>query len=208
LRSVARTQPLREERKEQLLRELSAAVERLLDRGLAYAEISVVRLCQEVGTSRQTFYAYFRDKGELLSDLAAAALHDLGDTPEFWWHLPPGSSRADLREAFAKTFALYREHHGVMRSLSEAAAHDAEMRDRLQAILRWAIDETAAHIERGIADGTIRPSVNPLLAAQWLCWMFERGLYEIAGDVDDDALEGMLDAITGVTWNALYRDAR
>jgi AcrR family transcriptional regulator len=208
LRSVIRTQPVRQERREELLKQLSTAVERLLERGVSYAEISVERLCEEAGTSRATFYQYFEDKAELLTTLAEAALHDLGDTTEFWWHLPPGSDKADLRAAFARTFALYREHHGVMRSLSETAAHDTAMRERLRGIVRWAIDETASHIEAGIAARTINPAVNPDLTAQWLCWMFERGLYEIAGDPDEQALDAMLDAITGLIWNALYRDAR
>lgn len=208
MRSVVRTQPAREARKDELLRTLSAVVERLLDDGVAYAEMSVERLCLQAGISRPTFYLYFRDKGELLSDLAAAALHELGDTTEFWWHLPAGSTRDDLCAAFAKTFALYREHRGVMRSLSESAAHDAAMRERLRAIVAWAIDETTAHIEQGIADGTIRATVRPRLAAQWLCWMFERGLYEVAADPDADSLERTLDAVTALIWNALYRDVR
>jgi AcrR family transcriptional regulator len=208
LRSMIRTQPARHERRDELLDELSTAVERLLERRMSYAEISVERLCQEAGTSRATFYQYFEDKGDLLSNLAEAALHDLGDTTEFWWHLPPGSGKAELQNAFRRTFALYREHHGVMRSLSESAAHDATMRERLHTIVRWAIDETAGHIRAGIADGTIDPTVEPDEAAQWLCWMFERGLYEIAGDPDEQALEPMLNAITGLIWNALYRDAR
>jgi AcrR family transcriptional regulator len=207
LRSVIRTQPVRQERRDELLADFSAVVEQLLDRGMIYAEISVERLCQEAGTSRATFYQYFEDKGDLLSNLAETALHDLGDTTDFWWHLPPGSGRAELQEAFRRTFALYREHHGVMRSLSETAAHDATMRARLHTIVRWAIDETAGHIRAGIADGTINPTVEPDETAQWLGWMFERGLYEIAGDPDEQALEPMLAAITGLIWNALYRDA-
>jgi hypothetical protein len=140
--------------------------------------------------------------------LAEAALHDLADTTDFWWHLPVGSSKNDLQEAFRRTFALYRNHHGVMRSLSQSAAHDAAMRERLHTIVRWAIEETASHIRAGIDHGTVNPTVNPDASARWLCWMFERGLYEIAGEPDDQALEAMLAALTGLIWNALYRDIR
>jgi hypothetical protein len=38
--------------------------------------------------------------------------------------------------------------------------------------------------------------------------MFERGLYDIVGHVDEQALEPMLDAVTRLIWNALYRGCR
>jgi AcrR family transcriptional regulator len=208
VRSTIRTQPAREQRRSELLAELSAAVERLLGEGIIYSEISVERLCREAGISRPTFYQHFEDKGELLSEIAQAALHDLGDTAAFWWHLPPGSAWNDLRDAFARTFALYREHGGVMSALSETAAHDAGMRERLRSILDWAIDETTTHIELGISNGTVSSDVDPRMTAQWLCWMFERGLYEIAVQPDAVVTEPMLDAVTSLVWNALYRDVR
>jgi AcrR family transcriptional regulator len=209
VRSVVRTQPPREERRDAIRDELSAAVERLLAGGATYAEISVERLCKEAGTSRATFYQYFEDKGDLLSQLAESALRDLGDTSEFWWHLPPGGGKGALQAAFLRTFALYREHHGVMRSLTESAAHDSAMRERLRSsIVGWAIAETAAHIREGIAEGTVNPDLDPEVSAEWLCWMFERGLYEIAGVTDEHALDAMLDALTGLIWNTLYRDVR
>jgi AcrR family transcriptional regulator len=209
VRSVVRTQPPREERRDSIRDELSAAVERLLEGGATYAEISVERLCQEAGTSRATFYQYFEDKGDLLSQLAEATLRDLGDTSEFWWHLPPGGGRDALEAGFRRTFALYREHRGVMRSLTESAAHDSAIRERLRStILAWAIAETAQHIRAGIADGTVNPDLDPEVSAEWLCWMFERGLYEIAGVSDERTLDAMLEALTGLIWNALYRDVR
>jgi AcrR family transcriptional regulator len=203
---VIRTQPGRDQRRDDIRQDLSAAVEGLLNAGAAYSEVSVERLCEEAGISRATFYQYFEGKGDLLSQLAEAILRDLGDTTEFWWHLPPGSQQDALRETFRRTFELYREHRGVMRSLSEVAAHDSAMRERLDSIVGWAIAETAQHIREGIRSGTVNPSLDPDETAEWLCWMFERGLYEIAGSTDERALEPMLTAVTGLIWNALYRN--
>jgi TetR/AcrR family transcriptional regulator, ethionamide resistance regulator len=207
LRSVIRTHPSRERRREEIRAELAAAIERLLEQGLSFAEISVERLCREAGTSRATFYQYFQDKGDLLSQITEATLRAVADSSEFWWHVPEGSSREDLREVFRRVFALYRLHHGLMSSLSVTAAHDRAMRERLRSIVAWAIDETTFHIEQGIADGTINRALDARTVAPWLCWMLERGHYDIAahsGNVSDRTL----DAVAGLIWNVLYRPAR
>jgi AcrR family transcriptional regulator len=207
MRSVVRTHQGREQRRDELRTELCEAMERMLDAGSSFPELSVERLCQEAGISRGTFYLYFDDKGELLTAAATAALHDLGDTTQFWWHLPPGSTKYDLRDAFRRTFDLYSEHRAVMTAVTEVAAHDAAMAANLRSIVAWAADETAAHIQRGIAEGRVDPHVDPRATADWLCWMFERGLYGIASGRDDEDPEQLLDAITGLVWNSLYRGA-
>jgi AcrR family transcriptional regulator len=208
LRSTIRTQLGRDERREMIRQTLSDVVERLLADGVPYSEISVGRLCKEASTSRATFYLYFQDKRDLLFQLAEQSLRSVADTSEFWWHLPPGSGRDELRAAFARTFALYREHAGVLRSLREGAAHDQAMDMRLRAVLEWAIAETTTHLREGVACGAIRPDVDPDAAARWLCWMFERGLYDVAGDIPHDELAPLLDAVTALVWNMLYRGCR
>lgn len=207
MRSVVRTHQGREHRRDELRAELSGAMERMLDAGVSFSELSVERLCQEAGISRGTFYLYFEDKGELLSAAASAALHELGDTTQFWWHLPAGSGKDELREAFRRTFDLYREHRAVMAAITEVAAHDAGMAANLQSIVAWAAHETAAHIQRGIDEGRVDPDVDPQATADWLCWMFERGLYGVASGRDEEDPELLLDAITGLIWNSLYRGA-
>jgi AcrR family transcriptional regulator len=206
LRSTIRTQPGREERREAILLSLSDVVERLLASGVPFSEVSVGRLCKDANTSRATFYLYFQDKRDLLTQFAESTLRSVADSAQFWWHLPTGSEREDLRAAFDRTFKLYRDHAAVMRSFSEGAAHDQAMNERLSSVVGWATRETTAHIRQGIAGGTIRTDVDAEAAAKWLCWMFERGLYEIAGDVPEADLTPMLDAVTGLVWNMLYRE--
>ena len=207
MRSVIRTQPDRADRRDAICERLSAAVERLVASGIPYADVSVERLCREAEISRGTFYVYFEDKGDLLAQMAAANLRSFADSKAFWWHLPPGSGKHDLRVMFRKTADLYREHSGVMRALSQTAAYDQAMAEQLRAIVDWAIKETCEHVEDGLRRGTVRADVDPGPTAEWLCWMFERGLYEIAGLEDDDRLEPMVEAVTDLLWNILYRDA-
>jgi AcrR family transcriptional regulator len=202
---VNRTHPSRDDRRDEIRESLSVAVERLLEGGESYSELSVGRLCEVTGISRATFYQYFDGKGDLLSQLAEAMLRNVAES-EFWWQLPPGSGEDAVRDAFGRMFALYREHRAVLRSLSEAAAHDAAMDLRLRAIVGWGIEQTATYIRDGIAAGTIPADIAPEPTAEWLCWMFERGLYHIAGDVDETKLDAMLTSITHLLVNALSTD--
>jgi AcrR family transcriptional regulator len=205
LRSLSRTHPSRDDRRDEIRGSLSQAVERLLESGESYSELSVGRLCEVTGISRATFYQYFDGKGDLLSQLAEAMLRDVAEG-EFWWQLPADSDGEALRGSFGQMFDMYREHRAVMRSLSEAAAHDAAMDARLRAIVGWGIDRTAAFIQAGIDAGGISSDIDPRPTAEWLCWMFERGLYHIADDVDEEQLDGMLTAITRLLENALAPD--
>jgi TetR/AcrR family transcriptional regulator, ethionamide resistance regulator len=208
LRSTARTVRPRLERRDELLRVLSTAVERLLESGLGYGEISVERLCQEAGISRPTFYLYFESKRELLSDLAEATLGEFGKSIAFWAALPVGKGPEDLVASFRQTFELYTEHQGVMKSLSETGAHDQAMRERLHSIVGSVIENAAAKIAHGIADGSVDPDLDPQTDAPWLCWMLERGLYDITVNPNEHEIDEMLTAITMLIWNALYRDVR
>jgi AcrR family transcriptional regulator len=176
-----------------------------LPAGKSYTALTVERLCVEAGVSRGTFYLYFEDMRDLLSQLAESLLHELGDTASFWWHLPAGTGKQALRDAFASMFALYREHRGVLGSISEVAAHDLAMSERLAEILASAIAETAGQIRQTAQHGGFRSGHDPVLAAEWLCWMLERGLYEVAHGSDEQQLEPLLDALTGMVWNVLYR---
>lgn len=207
MRTVVRRRQVRADRRKAIRDKIAVEVERILHDGTPYAEISVERICRATGISRATFYQYFRDKADLLSQLAEDTLHSLGESALFWWHLPAGSDVATLRQSFDQAFKVYQEHRGVLRSLTQAAAYDDAIARRLRDILDWGIADTRRHIEEGIAQGFVRPEVDAEPTAQWLCWMFERGLYEVAGQPDDQDLQDMLTAVTDVVWNVLYRDA-
>ena len=90
-------QAKRQERREQIERQLLDATERLMADGASFTELSVDRLATEAGISRASFYIYFEDKGHLLRRLAGQVFDDLADAAERWWSVaraatPPTSS--------------------------------------------------------------------------------------------------------------------
>jgi len=62
-------QAKRQERREEIERQLLDATERLMAAGASFTELSVDRLATEAGISRASFYIYFEDKGYLLRRL-------------------------------------------------------------------------------------------------------------------------------------------
>src|SRR6201998_4239088 len=75
----------RQQRREQLERQLLDATERLMRDGATFTELSVDRLSSEAGISRASFYIYFEDKGHLLRRLASQVFADLADSADRWW---------------------------------------------------------------------------------------------------------------------------
>src|SRR5262245_31017008 len=103
----------RAQRRESVQAELLGAVERLLERGESYTELSVERLVAEAGVSRSTFYVYFEDKGDLLRALADEVVVEISQAGRTWWDLPPYASKADVRDALWRVFTVYRDHRAV-----------------------------------------------------------------------------------------------
>ena len=72
-------QAKRQERREEIERQLLDATERLMAAGASFTELSVDRLATEAGISRASFYIYFEDKGHLLRRLTGQVFADLAD---------------------------------------------------------------------------------------------------------------------------------
>src|SRR6266496_2745844 len=77
---------------------LLAATEGLLNAGHSYTALSVERLITDAGISRSTFYAYFKDKGDLLHALMTDVLGQLYDYARLgWWEFADSATKEDLR---------------------------------------------------------------------------------------------------------------
>ena len=89
----------RQQRREQIERQLLDATERLMRDGASFTELSVDRLSSAAGISRASFYIYFEDKGHLLRRLANQVFADLADSAERWWGVAGRHDPADVRAA-------------------------------------------------------------------------------------------------------------
>ena len=98
-------QAKRQERREQIERQLLDATERLMRDGASFTELSVDRLSGEAGISRASFYIYFEDKGHLLRCLARQVFGDLTTDAERWWGVAWRHDPDDVHAAMAGIIA-------------------------------------------------------------------------------------------------------
>jgi AcrR family transcriptional regulator len=203
--SVTRkSQSSRAARRDEIRGRLLEVVERLLDEGETFTEISVERMVSEAGVSRSTFYVYFADKGELLQAWFAEITSALESAAREWWALGPSASRADLRDALAHIVKAYRPHTTLMAAVYDAAAYDAGLRQLVSAMMDGNIAGLRKHIRVGQKAGSIDTELPADETARWLTWMAERGLHQLVRTASDSELERLIDAYTSIVWNTLY----
>jgi TetR/AcrR family transcriptional regulator, ethionamide resistance regulator len=200
-------QAKRQERREQIERQLLDATERLMADGASFTELSVDRLATEAGISRASFYIYFEDKGHLLRRLAGQVFADLADAGDRWWSVAERRDPADARAAISGIVAGYRQHQPLLVALNEMAGYDPQVGAAYREILTAISARFAAVIEQGQRAGSIRPELAAATAANALTWMVERATQQnLPGSLTSfDA--GLAETLTQIAWAALYLEA-
>jgi AcrR family transcriptional regulator len=204
--SVRSARNNRAQRRDEIIHALSLAVERLYANGETYTNVSVGRLVKDAGISRTTFYVYFVDKGDLIYELTEQVVQALVETTRYWWELPAGATKEDLRAALRHTREV--DVPGVMASIVEVGAYDPVIKRRYEELVARSASEAAKFIREGIRDGFVNQDIDPDSTADWLCWMMERGLREIARPGSEIDPERWLTSLTDIIWSTLYRGTR
>jgi AcrR family transcriptional regulator len=203
--SVTRkAQNSRAARRDELRDQLLEVVERLIDEGESFTEISVERIVAEADISRTTFYVYFADKGDMLSAWFADIAAEVAAGSSGWWEMGAQSTREDLRGAIESAVNAYRPHIALMAASFHAAAYDATVHELTDAFMESNVASLCEHVIAGQKAGFVDPSLPAADVAVWLLWMAERGFHAIMRDVDDAELQRQIDAYTAIVWNTLY----
>jgi AcrR family transcriptional regulator len=194
----------RKQRRAEIERQLLDATERLMGEGLAFTELSVDRLATEAGISRATFYVYFEDKGELLRMLAVQVFSGLTDAAHKWWDVADRRNAKDALIAMSAIIETYREHQALLTAVIEMAAYDADVAETYSRLLNDIIDNVEAIIERGKADGAIRPRLPTRETAAGLTWVVERTVHQTVRFTAPERDEQLAAALTEIIWSTLY----
>jgi AcrR family transcriptional regulator len=185
--------------------QLLSAVERLLDGGEPFTEVSVQRIIDEAGVSRATFYAHFRGKSDVLMRLADRLRESLLELARRW---DPGAGEdgADrYARFFAEVIALHRAHRGVITAVREVASYDPDVRDFYTANLEG-FDEHVLRTLLSEQDGGATPAdLDAVAASRIIVW---GGAQAIARHIDID--DGSGDAsfareLGRIWWHGAYR---
>ncbi|MHA3020585.1 TetR/AcrR family transcriptional regulator [Mycobacterium sp. BMJ-28] len=197
-------QAKRQERRQQIERDLLDATDRLMADGTSFTELSVDRLATEAGISRASFYIYFEDKGHLLRRLAIQVFGDLAEAAGRWWQVSARRDPADVRAAMSGIIASYRRHQPVLIALNEMAGYDPAVRDTYRELLDGICDQVSRVITDGQADGSIRGTLPVAATASSLTWMVERTCHQNLPSQPASYDAELADSLTEIVWGALY----
>lgn len=181
-----------------------AAIERMLEQGETFTELSVERIVAEVGISRSTFYVYFEDKGHLLRALTEDLLALMLSLGRAWWGHLPDADYAELEQGIAKLVETYRAHSTLMAAIVDTSAYDPGVRAEFHSMIVGGQMELAEQIRRGQRAGTVRGELDPERTAGWLAWMVEHGLHQLVRGADDAEAAELAAALARILWTALY----
>jgi AcrR family transcriptional regulator len=207
--SVTRkTHSTRSRRRDEARERLLGVVERLLDEGESYTEISVERLVQEAGMSRSTFYDYFEDKGDLLRAWFGEITAQLAEAATEWWTVDGETSRDDLGAILDRLIRTYAPHTTLMAATYDAAAYDPAIRELVADMMATNTAALRKHIREGQREGFVDPDLPPAQTAAWLTWMAERGQHQLVRGAQNGEVEALVEAYTSILWNTLYAPTR
>ena len=197
----------RQQRREQIERQLLDATERLMRDGASFTELSVDRLSSAAGISRASFYIYFEDKGHLLRRLANQVFADLAGSAERWWGVAGRHDPADVRAAMDGIIASYRRHQPVLVALNEMAGYDPLVAATYRNLLTAVTGRMTRVIEEGQTDGSIRPELAAATTASALTWMVERACQQNLPVKPRHYDAELAATLAEIVWGALYLKA-
>ncbi|MDX3353744.1 TetR/AcrR family transcriptional regulator [Streptomyces sp. ME01-24h] len=185
--------------------QVMSTLERLLDSGEAFSDISVQRLLEEAGVSRATFYAHFQSKSDVLVRLTDGLRESLLSLAR-QWDPAAGEDGADrFARFFEDVIRIHRAHQGVITAVREAASYDSTASDFYSANLEG-FEETALRtILSEQAASSTTADVDAVSASRIIAW---GGAQAIAHHIQVD--DGSRDAVFArelaqIWWYGAYR---
>jgi TetR/AcrR family transcriptional regulator, ethionamide resistance regulator len=179
---MAQKTTTRQTRERSRARIVDAAIELVRER--SYAELSVGEIMGRAGIGRTLFYRHFDDLADLLLQVGSEAVEELFEAQVALAATrvgaDPDPDPARVREAIDVPVAVYERRGPVLRALSEAAAADPVVEERL-APLRQRFDVlTEAALQRA-GEVTGRPLADPAESARALNRLNEGYLLDAFG---------------------------
>lgn len=193
--------------RQEVLRRLTRASERLLARGKPFSEITIQQLAREAGIARSTFYAHFSDRAALLRAMTAVVFADAQEATLAALSLGVDATLDDFRAMMCGIVAAFGEHEPLLRPIFAASLQDP----LAHAAHHAAVSRTIAAVEAFIRTqppGHDRRDLEPHETATVLVRMVERTITEEAtGGISAHQRDRLADALAQVAWHAVFTDA-
>lgn len=181
-----------------------AAVERLLDEGTNYTEISVQRIISEAKIARSTFYAHFRDKSDLLSRLAEATRENFFNAASAWEAMGAAAGVPSLAQIFGELIAKHREHSALLLAISEIAAYDPVVRDFYTSDLDAFEARVVMDLKERQRARLTAPDLDPVAASRIIVWGGEQAIAHHISTDDGSGDAAFAVELATIWWYGAY----
>jgi TetR/AcrR family transcriptional regulator, ethionamide resistance regulator len=203
--NASKQAPRRRRAPEEAEREILDAAERIV-RERPPDELTVSSVMAETTLTRNAFYAYFRDRYDLIARLVERLRVEADARMEAFANAG-GDPVTAGRDALMSAARLWAEHGELLRALAEAADRDAGAArawDRFAAPSQVAVEgRVREEIRQGKISGIDpEPTVRALIAMNRACFS-----QELVGKPDAD-VDRLVDALHAIWLRALYCPAQ
>jgi AcrR family transcriptional regulator len=148
-----------------------------------FREMTVEGIMARTGLSRPAFYAYFKDRYDLVTRLLEGVGGLLFALDWRWLSgTPDGDAREVLVDALRAGSETFVEYGPVLRAISDAAGYDARVEEVYRGgLIQRLVTAVAARISRDIEAGVTPDELDPEQTARALVLMTERYLLDAFG---------------------------
>jgi len=147
--------PRRRRRPEEARADILEAADELL-RTQPSRRVTIAAVMKSTGLTREAFYAYFRDRHDLITALVAPLRIELDEYIELW-RSGTGALEDDGRASILGIARIYARDGTLLRALAEASSYDEEARRAWQEFTEPAIRAVAERITSEVAAQRMRP---------------------------------------------------
>lgn len=189
----------RRRRPEEAERAILAAARSFLEER-PFREMTVEGVMARTGLSRPAFYAYFRDRYDLLTRMLEGVGGLLFALDWRWLSGAPGGDEArevlvDALRAGSQTFV---EYGPVLRAISDAAGQDARVEEVYRyGLIQRLVTAVAGRISRDVEAGVSPDGLDPEQTARALVLMTERYLLDTFGRPERRPSRSEAEAVLG-----------
>jgi AcrR family transcriptional regulator len=203
--STTSPKPRRRRSPEEAEREILDAAERIV-RERHPDDLTVSSVMDGTTLTRNAFYAYFRDRYDLIARLVER-LRVEADARMDAFATAGGDPGPAGREALAAAARLWAEHGELLRALADAAGRDPGAARAWERFAEPTYAGVTARVRRDIEGGRIKgidpePTVRALIAMNRACFS-----QELVGNPEAD-LDRLVDALHEIWLRALYCPVR